>query len=206
VNFFGHALLAHRRRDDPAFVLGAMLPDLASLCGTDLMPTTAAVRDGVAYHHRVDAVFHGCEPFRALQGHAIRMLRARDVPRGGARGAAHVAVELLLDGALAGDAAACRAYRAALAAERAACVDDGEAGARFARLRARLTDADLPASYAHPAFVADRVCGALSRRPLLALDGGARAVVHACMPELATRVCAAAPGLLAQVEAALRAA
>lgn len=208
MNFFGHALLAHRRRDEAGFVLGAMLPDLASLCGVAAEPGTAAVADGVAHHHRVDGVFHGCAAFHALVGETVAQLRARAVARGGARGAAHVAVELLLDGALARDEAACRAFRRALTlgAAGAVALPDGEAAARLARVCERLVGSDVPAAYADPAFVAERVCGALSRRPRLALDAAARAAVHATLPDVAARVRAAAPALLEDLEATLRAA
>src|SRR4029077_18435286 len=102
VNFFGHAVAARLVDDDPAFVLGAMAPDLLPLCGAVADgETSPRVGAGQAHHRSVDAIFHSSPAFPALQAWARRALRGLGLPRGPARGAAHVGIELFLDGALA---------------------------------------------------------------------------------------------------------
>lgn len=172
VNFVGHAAVAWRARPEPGFVLGAMLPDFASMSRARVRAVRAgAVADGVDHHHEVDVRFHRSGAFRRLCADAHDRLAARGVRRGGARGAAHVGVELLLDGALVGDAAVREAYVAALEAPDAAIewrTDD--CAARWASLRDRLAAHGVPDEYADPAVVADRVIAILRRRPLLALN------------------------------------
>jgi hypothetical protein len=73
-------------------------------------------------------------------------------------------------------------------------------------MRDRLALAAVPRAYADPGFVAERVCGALSRRPRLALDGTGRSVVREALPLLAVRVRAAASLLIAEVDAGMPAA
>ncbi len=117
VNFFGHALAASWRGREPAFALGAMLPDFAGMCGMRLdAALDAETAAGVDYHHATDRVFHMLEPFARATAGIAEQLMARGVPRGPARGAAHVGFELCLDGALLEQEGAARAYETALAA------------------------------------------------------------------------------------------
>ncbi len=93
-----------------------MAPDLLPMCGAIAAePTCAKVTAGQAHHLAADARFHGTQAFTTLAAWAARTLIEAGVPRGPARGAAHVAIELFLDGVLAEDAAACAAYRRSLA-------------------------------------------------------------------------------------------
>ena len=56
---------------DPVFVLGSMLPDLASILGTRLNGAGAVtLAAGVALHHRTDAAFHRLPGFHSLCGEA----------------------------------------------------------------------------------------------------------------------------------------
>jgi hypothetical protein len=115
MNFFGHAVVASWKNPLPAFVLGAMLPDFANMVGTRLsQPEEPALASGVAFHHRTDHVFHENAVFRELVAGARVELSRLGLSRGSARAVAHVGVEILLDGVLAGDEAASAAYRAAL--------------------------------------------------------------------------------------------
>ena len=99
MNFVGHAMAACWEQDDPRFVLGAMLPDLAPMCGARMDAVIdAVIAAGVACHHRVDAAFHQCEAFASLCGQARGRLHAAGLARGPVLAAAHVGVELLLDG------------------------------------------------------------------------------------------------------------
>jgi len=202
VNFFGHALAATWRDREPAFALGAMLPDFAGMCGMRLHaaldPETAA---GVDYHHATDRAFHMLEPFSRATAVIAEQLMAR--------GVAHVGFELCLDGALLEQDGAAVAYEAALAAGADPSVDDSlrwsatDGGERWRSLRARLAAHGTPFEYRDPARVAERVERVLSRRRLLALDAEAAAIVAREMPDIAARVSRVAPAVLVQLRAAL---
>jgi acyl carrier protein phosphodiesterase len=106
VNFIAHvhiALAATGSRPDDAHVaFGAALPDLASMAGLriDQSALPEAVREGVALHHRTDAVFHQLPEFtmgvRRLRG----LLQARGLAVGPSRAVGHAGWELLLDSCL----------------------------------------------------------------------------------------------------------
>lgn len=116
MNFFGHAVVACWFNRDPAFVLGAMLPDLRAMLGVrPSTPRSAALVSGVALHHATDAAFHDNPVFLALSRDALRTLAARGLGRGPSRALAHVGVEILLDETLGRDPRDETAYLAALA-------------------------------------------------------------------------------------------
>jgi hypothetical protein len=115
VNFFGHAAAACRVDDDPAFILGAMAPDLLPLCGAvPAGETSPKVAAGRAHHLSVDATFHANPAFTSLSAWASRVLTEGGLPRGPARAAAHVGIELCLDGVLAVERSARTAYARSL--------------------------------------------------------------------------------------------
>jgi len=191
VNFFGHAVSACWSSDDPAFVLGAMLPDFASMCRGKIASVgderTAA---GVDFHHRCDAVFHRAPVFRELMSWLERALRDQNVRKGGSRGAAHVGIELLLDGALIADPAARRLYPLALGHAGDADVswrDDAHAQ-RWSSLLVRLADHGLPVGYADTAIVGKRIAQILSNRPLLALTDAESVIVTETLSEASVKV------------------
>jgi hypothetical protein len=164
VNFVAHAVVAHRQRAEPAFAFGAMVPDLLRL--TRRAPLEPARDDdvvlaGIAAHHRADAAFHDHPTFK---GWTATLVDAMPEPDRGARAAAHVAVELLIDGVLLerGDAGA---YEDALAW--AGTSLDGT----WAELVDRMRIGDIVAAYASPEGVAERVAGIMQRRPRLARLG-----------------------------------
>jgi hypothetical protein len=204
VNFFGHAAAACVVDDDPAFLLGAMAPDLLPLCGAVAdAETSPRVVAGQAHHASVDAIFH-CNPaFTSLQAWASRSLIALGVPRGGARGAAHVGIELFLDGELARRGRARDAYARSLDGADTVGVPfvwrDDRSRARWAALIARLRTGAVPDAYRDPDFVADRLIGALSHRPRLALSQRDAGTLRAFLPELGARVAARAAGLVADL-------
>ncbi len=105
MNFFGHALIAQRDEATRGpvraeFVLGAMLPDFASMLRTRLpLASLDALEAGLSFHHRTDDAFHGSQSFLEFSGQAFSFLSDRGVSRGTARAVAHVGVELLLDAA-----------------------------------------------------------------------------------------------------------
>ncbi len=198
VNFFGHVAMARQVSEDPEFLLGAMAPDLLAMCGATAGPATSpAVAAGQAHHLAVDAAFHASSTFVQLQLWAVRGLNAAGLRRGPARGAAHVAIELLLDGTLSGDPQAQAAYRRGLAAPDPFQWDDDGSVARWRSLLGRLRTGSIPDGYRRTDFVADRVAGALGRRPRLALGEAEAVALRAFLPELQRRVGAEAHGLLA---------
>jgi hypothetical protein len=207
VNFFAHAFLAHERGADAAFVLGAMLPDLCSMGRVRVGEAApGALREGMRFHHASDAAFHAHREFTGRCTALSRSLEIDGVRRGPARGVAHVALELLLDGWLAREAGVPATYRESLqrACEllRASAID-ALACDEIAAVCARIHAAPLPEAYADAAFVCERVERALAPRPFLALAAAERAAVASAVGEAALQCASWAPGVLAGVRGAL---
>jgi hypothetical protein len=202
VNFFGHALVAHRSRLDDEAVLGAMLPDFTGMAGIRLLSARGAVRQGVDHHHETDRRFHAHPTFVALCAAGIDTLTAHGVARGPARASCHVGLELLLDGALSSDHEARDRYRSALRC----ALDPGLAAALQFReddgsrtlglLAERLLWAPLPEAYADPGRVAERLTRLLSHRPRLALDANGAREVGTWLSEVQPEIAAGASALL----------
>src|SRR5262249_28657560 len=116
VNWYAHAVLAERISPDPGCVLGAMLPDLAAIVGVRaLVPDAGPLAFGMRLHASADAAFHAAPEFVARVAAGRAALEAEGLARGGAWGAAHVGVELLLDGWLAQRTPPSPTFAAALA-------------------------------------------------------------------------------------------
>lgn len=173
MNYVGHAMAATWVEDDPGFVLGSMLPDLASMCGARLREAEPrALAEGVAFHHRTDALFHGLPAFVSTCAAAREELEADGVERGVAMAAAHVGIELLLDGVWLDEPAVDRAYLAAIAhtervPDEALTWRRPEHASRFAGLCERLRAWGSPTGYRDPEEVGRRLVRILSRRPRL---------------------------------------
>ncbi len=110
MNFFGHTVLAVRRGGDPSFVLGAMLPDFATMIrARPPRPEHTDIGSGMQFHWRTDEVFHRSAAFLALTHQAVAWLSARGVRSGSALAAAHrfdgLRARLLARGAVRGDIA-----------------------------------------------------------------------------------------------------
>lgn len=200
MNYFGHTVLAVRRCGDRAFVLGAMLPDFATMIRARPPRTTHAdIDSGMLFHRRTDEVFHRSAAFRRLTEQAVVWLSARGVRNGSALAVAHVGVELLLDASLSGDEPAQRAYLAALTGAahhdlgRHLSWESADEGARFDQLRVRLLDRGAIEGDITPETVAERLRRTLADRPRLALDDAAvlaaRDWAHAVRPTVSA--CAA---------------
>jgi len=209
MNFFGHAWVASRTHGDAAFVLGAMLPDFASMARVRLAaPRHAGLQAGLELHHRTDSVFHRLPGFLRLNRWAVAELRARGLSRGMARGSAHVAIELLLDGTLVLDPGAARAYGHALEAAFDPAVDGAigwpaDARPRWQTIRTRLRRSGAPLAYRDPAQVSARVAHALRERPALALDSRAERSVAQWVAHARPVVVSGASRLLAELELGL---
>jgi hypothetical protein len=210
VNFFGHAVVACWRSDAPPFVLGAMLPDFAGMIrARPPAADHAELADGIAFHHATDHAFHGSTTFRSLTAQAHAELAAEGLRRGSARATAHIGVEILLDAALAGDAGARRAYRAALISARepelAARIgwrDEYERG-RFAELCSALESRGVTHEHVEPELVARRLARALADRPRLALDAASERVVCRWASAARSIVVESAPTLIDELRRAL---
>jgi hypothetical protein len=207
LNWYAHAVLAERTSSDPACLLGAMLPDLAAASGLRVAPPAAGpLAQGLRLHALADAAFHAAPEFAALVAAGRGALEAAGLPRGSARAASHVGVELLLDGWLALQRSRSAAFHAALRAaarlaDDAALFRPAPRPDRWLALCARLLGGELPAAFARPQRVALAVARALAARPRLALPEGAAAPLrdwlHAAQPEVAAR----GPVLLARAGA-----
>ena len=208
MNFFGHATVAGWEAEAAsAFVIGAMLPDFATISGArTVRPTHPETTRGVALHHATDAVFHAAPDFIVLTTRVREQLERGGTASGGARAAAHVGIELLLDGTLVTNARAGGLYVQALedAEAHIACADADDVP-RLARFLDRLRGAGIPYPYADPRAVAARVERALSSRPLLALPAGHVEVVASVLADVAADVRARAVSLLDDVRRGLRA-
>lgn len=199
MNVLGHThAAAARRPGDLRFVLGAVLPDLASMAGVRLddRARRGTLGEGIRCHYAVDRAFHAAEAFR-LGVAALRAdLLAAGLATGPARAVAHAGWELLLDGTLVGTATE-ETYRAAL-------VHGPEAGAAVRpdhRERwltvTRQWGAPPPLRYDDAGWVAERLHGMLERRPRLRFAATEVGSVAAVLDRHADRVRSAAPGVLA---------
>lgn len=206
MNFFGHATVAGwAEHATTAFVIGAMLPDLAVISGArSAHATHPETTRGVALHHATDAIFHAAPDFVALTRRVGEQLERRGIRNGSARAAAHVGIELLLDGTLVTDARASALYVCALedAEAHIACAGADDIP-RLARFLDRLRGAGVPYPYTDPRAVATRVERALSSRPLLALGGEGADLLADVLADVAADVHERAPSLLADVRRGL---
>ena len=210
MNFFGHAVVASWQGKAPGFVLGAMLPDFASMSETRLAEVDhPELSAGVALHHRTDRVFHAASHFVALCREARQALGARGLGRGHAYAVAHLGVELLLDGWLVERREAREAYASALRCgrqgERGRHIHwlDGEGRQRWRRLRRRLEEHGPPEDYRDPALVAARIERILRPRPRLALDAPRLEITARYLPELQQLVHARATRLVDELRQGL---
>jgi hypothetical protein len=206
VNFFGHAVVATWQSAHPGFVLGAMLPDFATMIGARV-PTVnhAIVASGVSFHHDTDRVFHEAPTFRSLQAEARRTLRERGLPRPSALAVGHIGVEILLDSALGEDARGRAGYVAALAAghprELGAHVEwarEGEA-TDYGRLVSILAERGIPDGAESAASSAMRIARTLAPRPRLRLDADGERLVREWAEIAAPVIARAAVDLIQEI-------
>lgn len=207
MNFFGHAVVAGWHSSEPAFVLGAMLPDLAEILSARLgRAKDPRIASGVRCHLATDRCFHRSEVFRALESGALVELAARGVGKGPRRGVAHIGVELLIDDELALDEGARRIFRAALDWAAQGGADDAVEWCTasdppaLGGLCARLLEVGRVHERLTPERLASRLARILAHRPRLALeprdvDAIAR-WAYGAAPEVARRT----PELIAELE------
>jgi hypothetical protein len=208
VNFVGHNVVADRVAGGAptAHLLGAAAPDLARMARVPVATEGSAdFRAGVASHHRTDAVFHELDWFRRHNRALVAQLGDRGVRRGPARGAAHVLVELLLDGALLErvEPAFDRAWGSLADADadaRAVVAADDEP--HWVDFLGQLTGRLDPAAYGDAVYAADRTAGTLGFRPRLAMSDEERAVLRTVAVEVQPAIAASVDEVLGSVLAA----
>ncbi|MGH9212526.1 MAG: hypothetical protein ACRD2C_17915 [Acidimicrobiales bacterium] len=203
MNFLGHTHAALASDDDPAFLVGAVLPDLAPMARVrvDRSRLTGLLARGVRAHLQTDAAFHAHPEFRRGVTAIRDDLVDHQVRRGPARAVAHAGWELLLDGTLIGSATEA-AFHGALdhagddAAVALASADQAQWHAFLARWR------ELPSPrlrYDDPAWVADRLHDMLATRPRLSFPRSQVPVVRQVLATHAPAVVASASTIFASV-------
>jgi hypothetical protein len=211
LNFFAHAVVASWHSHDARFVLGAMLPDLASMAGVRVHSATdLELQRGIDMHHATDAAFHIAPIFTSFCAEAIARLTSEGVERGTARAVAHVGVELTLDGVLSSHRESRALYSAALdvavsgGLEGSLTVTPTESLARLTTGLGRLARAPIPEAYADPEVVADRLRMILASRPRLAMRASDVAPVREWAATIKPLVADRSQALLEQVRAGVR--
>jgi hypothetical protein len=200
VNLLGHTYvaLAHGR-DDPEYLLGAVLPDLAPMAGVRVRGRSdlpGAVGEGVRCHLRADRAFHAHGRFREGAAALRRAVAAAGVASGPSRAVGHAGWELLLDGTLVGTDVE-EAFRAGVrdAGERVAVALAPDDRARWTAFLARARGGGR-LRYDEPRWVAERLYAMLAPRPRLRLPDDQVATVAGALAAQAGAVVAAAPAVL----------
>lgn len=189
MNFFGHAYVATWLGPSPNLGLGSMLPDFTGMIGARQPEVADAdVAAGVDLHHLTDRIFHRLPGFVRAIERAEDLLESVGLSRGPRRGAAHVAIELALDGYLVVRPGAAQAYLGALDAATSLEPDvltwpAATSHERFAALIDRLRDYGT-SGMDDPDRLTMRVERALSARPLLALSSEETAALCRAMPSV----------------------
>ena len=171
MNFLGHTHVALASGDDPVYVLGAVLPDLASMARVriDRARSGGSLHEGIRCHIDTDAAFHAHAVFRQGSAAIRADLVPLDLPAGASRAIGHIGWELLLDGTLVGSRIESAFHDALIEGERAlsAIVADDQAQWRaFLDRWKGVTDPRL--RYDEPGWVAERLYLILRSRPRLA--------------------------------------
>jgi|RhiMetdeSRZDD1v2_1073273.scaffolds.fasta_scaffold514470_1 hypothetical protein len=201
MNVLGHASVALAwGGDDPAFVLGAVLPDLASMVHVriDRSLLDGRIGDGMSCHIGADAIFHDHPHFRAGSAALRRDLVSQGLDRGPVRAIGHAGWELLLDGTLLGSPAEAAYWRALEVGELAMDAIAEPDRTRwlgflsYRRRRPRLRYDDAP-------WVAERLHDLLARRPRLRFSRRELPAVADVLGAHAGAVAAVGPGVLTAV-------
>ncbi|HEU4733565.1 MAG TPA: hypothetical protein VFT22_36980 [Kofleriaceae bacterium] len=204
MNFFGHAAVASWAASPPGVVLGAMLPDFATMCGGRITAAEdPAVTRGIALHHATDAVFHRLPTVTAAMRELDAQLDQRGCARGPRRAVAHIGVELLLDGVLVDEPAYRAAYLEGLAHDPSLAWRDSDTAPQFARLLDRLRARGVPDDLRLPEAITALVHRILVHRPLLAASPSDLVAIRGALVAFRPRIEAAAGTIVRGVRAAL---
>jgi hypothetical protein len=207
VNFFGHAAVASWSAAEPGTLLGAMLPDFATMCGGRIAGADdAAVAEGIALHHATDAAFHQLPAVTGLMRELDEQLAGGGCSRGPRRAVAHIGVELLLDGVLVDEPGYRAAYLRGLSHQPDVRWRDAAAAPRFTVLLDRLRSRGVPDDLRLPEAITSRVHRILAHRPLLAPSADELGTIHTALVALQPRITVAAEPVLRALRAQLAAA
>ncbi len=151
-------------------VLGAMLPDFATMCRGGIAATADVdVTRGIALHHATDSAFHQLPVVVGLMRELDARLAHGGCARGPRRAVAHIGVELLLDGILVDDATYRAAYLTGLGHDETTTRWRGpDEVDRFNLLVQRLRGYGVPDDLKRADAIAQRLARILAHRPLLA--------------------------------------
>jgi hypothetical protein len=198
-------------RGEP-FLLGSMLPDLASALRTTVPGShDAELAAGVRLHHETDRVFHATATFQALEQRARSSLSAAGISKGPRRALAHIGVEFLIDdelGPLEARAAVIAGYTAALRfGASPACrpllhwsnTADTDRFGHLCRRLASYADATHSSRRGADRDIAARLVACLAGRPRLELERREEAALEPWLAECRPAVAAATPHLLAEL-------
>jgi acyl carrier protein phosphodiesterase len=204
VNFFGHAAVASWSSDSPAVVLGAMLPDFATMSGARIANDGAHEAElgrGIDIHHATDATFHRLPVVTGLMRDLDTLLLERNCARGPRRAVAHIGVELLLDGVLVDEPTYRDAYTHALTHDGEPVWREPDDPARYAMLIARLRAYGVPDDLRDPASITHRLGRMLAHRPLLAPSPSDLAAIRDALTVYKPRIDVAADTVLRALRA-----
>lgn len=205
MNFFGHAAVAswHDAAVEPGYVLGAMLPDFVGMVrGRVGVLATGPISDGVSLHHQTDSVFHQLPAVTRLMSKLSQDLALRGVSRGPMRAAAHLGIELLLDGELVATSTYSQAYLSALELD-APAMSSPEEQQRLRNLMVRLRAHGVPDDLREPGLAARRTVRAIASRPRLAATGEEPMQIAAAFVAIAEEVSTSVEGILQGLRAGL---
>jgi hypothetical protein len=208
VNFFGHAAvatwLAPASGPAPGVVLGAMLPDFATMCGGRIAGSDDIdVSDGIALHHKTDAVFHQLPAVLGLMRELDELLAQGGCARGPRRAVAHIGMELLLDGALLDEPAYREAYLGGLSCDPVLHWRDGDTAPRFTTLLGRLRSRGVPDDLRSPDAITTRLQHILGHRPLLAPSPDDLRTIRSALVAFQPRIAVATETVVRAMRAAL---
>lgn len=208
MNFFGHAAVATWSALPsgavPAVVLGAMLPDFATMCGGQIdSADEEPVAEGIALHHATDAVFHQLPVVTALMRELDDRLRQDHCARGPRRATAHIGVELLLDGVLVDEPSYRAAYLGGLTHDPALRWRAPDDAPRFAALLDRLRARGIPDDLRSPEAITLRLQRILAPRPRLAPTSEDLRAIHRALVGFQPRIDVSAETIMRAMRAAL---
>jgi len=195
MNYFGHVSLACQFNHAAEFLLGAALPDFASMLGCTVPGCShALVTQGLVFHRVTDDVFHQLPTFETLVRGEQLALRECGMRKGPARALAHTCIELLLDAVLWHDPVRRRAFHDAVAiaspnrlGRNLVWKADGHSH-RFERLRLRLVEHMQSRPNNAADTIAIRLFRTLSARPRLRLTIQEERTVADWVGPLQTRI------------------
>ncbi len=181
-----------------------MLPDFSMMCGGRIIGSDdEEVAQGIALHHVTDAVFHRAPVVTGLMRELDLRMERGGCARGPRRAAAHIGVELLLDGVLIDNEDYREAYVLGLEYDAPLSWREEGDGAKFAALLERLRKHGVPDDLKKPESIVFRISRMLANRPLLAPSSNDLAVITVAIIEHKPRVQIAAESVLRMLRAAL---